>query len=730
MKTKKNNFSLFIGIFLTFVLIITGIWFFNFIVNTELEESITTSLNDVSNQQILSINREFSTERTIIQNISKTLSVIGYNEASIIQYLATLETDFSFENVFVVDPSGVGIITTGEIVDISEFSYFETALNGELVTSSSYLSPFSGNLVVAVASPVYYEGKIDGVVAAEYNLDYLISLLSISGGENGDALILQNNGEVVVSTNASFHGFNDILNLEFTDNNNLNDFVADINNSKAGNTSFILDGEDNIAVYHPLEINNWTAVFIVSGQSIHESANSISQNMILLSTLIILCFLLILVYFLMQKKKNMEIIEKIAYFDDLTGLPNLIKFKLEISKILNSNKNADYALVKMDIVNFKAVNELFDFEIGNRVLNTIADVINESYEIPFIAARTGSDEFMIFSKKEILLNDELLKGKERIFKEKIPELASHQFSFRYGRYEIAKDEYDINDIVNKATMAHSYAKNDNINSICDYNEQFKKRIVTLTELTNKKDDALKNGDFKVFYQPKFKLSNNELIGAEALVRWIEPDGNMIFPNDFIPLFESNGFIINLDLYMLECVCISIKKWLDNGKNCVPVSVNFSKLHLKNPNFIHEIKSITDKYNIPRKFIEIELTETTITENEKELEKLLMDLHNNGFSVSIDDFGSGYSSLGMLKNFKVDTLKLDRSFFVNSLDDDRGNLVVDGIIKIAHKLQMYTVAEGVELADQAEFLKEIECESAQGYLYEKPISTNEFEEKYL
>ncbi len=239
----------------------------------------------------------------------------------------------------------------------------------------------------------------------------------------------------------------------------------------------------------------------------------------------------------------------------------------------------------------------------------------------------------------------------------------------------------------------------------------------------------------MIYQYIIKLKNYFnldalALGGEALVRWIIEDGKMLYPDDFIPIFETNGFVVEIDFYVLNTVCARIKSWIEKGHKVPPISVNFSRVHLKNPNFVEDIKKICDSYGEIRHYIEVELTETAVTENAADLARLLDDLHEAGFTVAIDDFGAGYSSLGMLKDFKVDVLKLDHSFFEDNQPDMRGNIVINGISAIAHDLGMKIVAEGIELTEQFEPLQENHFELVQGYFIARPMPMEEFEQKYL
>ncbi len=236
-------------------------------------------------------------------------------------------------------------------------------------------------------------------------------------------------------------------------------------------------------------------------------------------------------------------------------------------------------------------------------------------------------------------------------------------------------------------------------------------------------------EFVVLLQPKFSTKDNHIVGAEALVRWVDSEGNMISPNQFIPQFEENGFILELDRYMIEYACSIIKDWDDKGYRKFPISVNFSQLNLKNPNFVEEISAIVRKHGISHEYIQIELAESTMIENKEILAQLFIDLKAAGFKISIDDFGSGFSSLGLLKDLKVDTLKLDKSLFNNSEDIVRADLVVEGLVKLAQSLSMYVVAEGVESLEQVEFLRAIDCDAIQGYCFARPMEVLTFEERY-
>ena len=232
-------------------------------------------------------------------------------------------------------------------------------------------------------------------------------------------------------------------------------------------------------------------------------------------------------------------------------------------------------------------------------------------------------------------------------------------------------------------------------------------------------------EYEVYYQPKYDPRTKELRGAEALIRWQSPELGFVSPGRFIPIFEKNGFITNIDHYMLSHVAVDQKKWLDDGLKCVPVSVNVSRAHFAEEDLAEQIRDIVDAAGTPHNLIEIELTESAFFDDKKAMVNTINKLKEYGFTVSMDDFGSGYSSLNSLKDMPLDVLKLDAEFFRGEESDGRGRIVVSEAIKLAQSLNMRTVAEGVEVKEQVDFLAGEGCDMIQGYYFAKPMPKNDY-----
>lgn len=297
-----------------------------------------------------------------------------------------------------------------------------------------------------------------------------------------------------------------------------------------------------------------------------------------------------------------------------------------------------------------------------------------------------------------------------------------------GIYIVPDGSIDIVNIRDRANTARKNNKNLSGRHMCScvfYDDLDRVQMLKEKKMENSMEQALENGEFIVYLQPKINLEKSEIVGAEALVRWKTKQDGLISPGEFIPFFEKNGFIVKLDLYVFNCVCCLLQNWENRGIKPIPISVNLSRNHLFDPQFLEKYEAIQKAYGIDSSLLEFELTETVVFENLELLKNVIERIHAAGFQCSMDDFGSGYSSLNVLKEIPVDILKLDGVFF-DKEGDPRGNDVVESAIELARKLGMKTVAEGVETFAQVEFLRNAACDMVQGYVFSKPLSIENFE----
>ncbi|MEF9925425.1 MAG: EAL domain-containing protein [Raoultibacter sp.] len=589
-----------------------------------------------------------------------------------------------------------------------------------------------------------FKQGVDASLRGAYpaNLD---ALLLPSYGGKGYALVVDGQGSVVAKTD-NVHkvasGDNLLENwatnkVSFSSQHDGASVVSDVQQGVAGQSILTSDGVDYITHYGPVGVNDWSVFIVVEKDTVLQSAGGITNRAGLLLTLVVVGFALVSMYLLrlqtksdVRDKEHITELERIAYVDELTGERNYAKFKIDAREMLNNNPDQAFTIVKIDIENFKIINQVYGHEKGNFVLQSFAYALHEVLT-PWegIFARVANDDFVMLHpshgmEKEIAQHRLALK----IFFDQLGSDFNYVVKFKAGQYDISAPREtvaDINEYYELANFAHREAKRDPLTEVVFYHENMSKAALAKKDIENRMQQALESGEFVVHLQPKYVLEGETIGGAEALVRWRVSETELLPPAEFIGLFEENGFIISLDKYVLGCACKTIKGWLDQGIAPVPVSVNFSRLHLDNTKFVDELCGLVDSYGLAHSLIEIEITESAIFEHLEAFKTVLVQLHKAGFTLSMDDFGSGYSSLGLLKDLPVDVIKIDRSFFVAQQNDARTKTVIAMVLHMAEALSIQTVAEGVEEQEQVELLREFGCDQVQGFFYARPMPVQEF-----
>ncbi len=430
------------------------------------------------------------------------------------------------------------------------------------------------------------------------------------------------------------------------------------------------------------------------------------------------------------KKKYDKTIFNLAYIDKITGIWNINGFISEVMKKINENdfKNKKFALISFDISKFRVINEHYGRFVGDKILRYVSNNLNNELPYGGVVARSSMDNFLVmipfYDKKEYFSFLKRTYEKMRYYEDGGIAL---KLIFQCGIYLITDKIVNVDAAINMAETARKEAKTTRNDKIVIFDKKMENKIIREKEIKENMERALDEREFIVYYQPKINIKTEEIVGAEALIRWISKKNGFMNPGEFIPIFEREGFIIELDFFVLEEVFKLIKEWFDNGKNPIKISVNQSRIHLSNPFYIERLENLIKKYEIPTKYIELELTESLFMEIDTALETVNK-LKSLGFSISIDDFGSGFSSLNMLKSMPIDVVKIDREFLNESENSKKAQKIICKIVEMAAELGMNVICEGVEKAEQAKFLKSIGCYYAQGFLYAKPMPETEFRDK--
>ena len=408
--------------------------------------------------------------------------------------------------------------------------------------------------------------------------------------------------------------------------------------------------------------------------------------------------------------------------DELTGVYTRQAFFYHAKKLLKLKPDEKFHLVIADIRDFKLINSSYGEKMGDKILCYLAKTYTKMIKTGLVS-RYGSDQFVCIAYGECDLSAETMMKLEKEIAGKAP---IPNLMIKYGIYEDIDKSLPVSVICDRGFMAIRSIRDNYECSIAYYTEKMKQKQMRDRELENRFESAMSNGEFVAYFQPKYDVKTEKISGAESLVRWINPDGSMVMPGEFIPLYERDGLIVKLDEYIFRYVCEFQRERMERGQELLPISVNLSRASIHHSGVAERYMEIIKKNGIPFSCVPIELTETA-TLNRVVIRDFTERLVNAGFSIHMDDFGVGYSSLITLSELPFDTMKIDKSL-IDGISQQKGRIVVLQGIILGHGLGMKVVAEGVESADQVELLREMECDDIQGFYYSRPLPKDEFIKK--
>lgn len=413
--------------------------------------------------------------------------------------------------------------------------------------------------------------------------------------------------------------------------------------------------------------------------------------------------------------------------DELTGLYNRKKAYAESEKLLAEHPDETFAIVHFDLQRFRLYNSFFGEKEGDKLICYIADMFRtlagtHKYGV---YGRIEADVFFLcfpYSPEVIRWNEEYIH--ERL----VGYRSDFMLTGSSGIYIAKNSPLSVEAMFNRAMEAAKKNRSKQMSHVWVYDNKMEEQLLTEHKIVREMRQAIEQEQFVVYLQPKYSTVDSKPSGAEALVRWQHPVHGLVPPDKFIPIFEKNGFIITLDQYMWEHVCMLIRRWLDEGRDVNPISVNVSRISMYSPNTVSFLKNLVERYKIPPHLLALELTESAYMDDPHEIKQRLAELQKYGLEIMMDDFGSGYSSLNTLRELSFNYLKVDRMLLASIEQDDRSKAVFTAIIKMASSIHIPVIAEGVETEEQRAFLAEIGCDYIQGYLFARPMPVTEYEEK--
>ena len=736
---RKKNYRKIVFISL---LIFCSIFIFYYIYYQHFRETIyqesSTYLEDISKGISENINRKIDDYYTFLHTLSIFLTTQNVESIHDTRTLIKKQEDYlHYQDILFIDASGLGHRINGQAIPLSDDIYIQkTILNDR--QSLSTLQTIDQKKTVLLSVPVHnliLDGRDIVALAVSFEEEAFERILSLTSfNERAASYLINQEGKLIIgptSHNTMSIGYDSFETFLKSQKDEINELISE--KEETGQINFIVDGKYFSMTYNYTKYGNIYLLTFLSGTVAYEKSNLLLKTTLLifggvLCVSLALAFILVLFYHRHKCK-----LENIAYVDPVTGgntLQAFYKFVKEMTPLFNQNQ---YALIYTNVKNFKMLNEQLGYSNCNRILQAINESISADLKDREVAGRVTSDHFCVLLEYK---NNEDLYDRfanwYALAKQKIEnQERTHwtQPEIEFGVYVIKDHSVSLPQMLDRAKLAlrDTEAIPNTRFRFALYEDQLRHKLLREQQIEVLMEDALHNGEFQVYLQPKFSATNERLIGAEALTRWISKTEGKICPNEYIPIFEKNGFIIQLDLWVFEEVCRLLRTWLDKGIEPIKVSVNCSRILFKKSDFVMDYVKIAQSYNIPASLIEIELTENIVFENMNRFIDVIKEIQKAGFGCSVDDFGSGYSSLSLIKDISVDTLKLDKVFFrYSEQEQERAKFVISSIISMAKSLSMKTVAEGVEDWEQVEMLKRLGCDYIQGYVFAKPMPVMEFE----
>lgn len=410
------------------------------------------------------------------------------------------------------------------------------------------------------------------------------------------------------------------------------------------------------------------------------------------------------------------------FIDPQTGIPNRAAFVRDAELLLKSNPAKKYVVCSGNVNKFKIIDDLYGFEAGDKVLHIVSVVLKYTVGSEGLCASLGGGNFALFFE---YTPENMARLTKREFIDCSVLGIAFRVTMRFGLYVAQDRSESIMNMMNYATISMDKNSSPMENTFTMYTQEFHDQMKLETMITADMQGAMERQEFKLFFQPQYNPAGT-LVGAEVLCRWIKDDGFIRTPDVFIPIFEKNGFIKKLDRYVWEKSFQAIQRWHSAGIKVVPISLNISRITLKDDDIISFISDLHKNYSLPPHTVHFEITESAYMNDQKRLIGRVNGIRNLGYAIAMDDFGSGYSSLNTLKDVPIDILKLDMGFLRESENTERGGTIINSVVRMAQDLKLMTIAEGVETQNQADFLCSIGCDVLQGFLYSRPVSQAEFE----
>lgn len=732
-KEKPYKVNIFWVFLVFFIILILSSLYVDYVKNL-IFQNVYQNIAELSQQTATQLNLSITDQKNFVEIMVESINRGYFHTPQEIfeRYQEDLE-NYHFTRLVVLDKQGNGITSDGYTVsnypNIEEFFAQE-----EVYVSENRPSTVSNYQVNIYAQTFELNGEEKVLMATINTSKYQEILLRRLFGKGGTYLI-NNDGTVLIDSfnnikesNANIYEY---IKNRFTptaekEKQKIDEMAKAIKNKQVGTFHAKLGHDTYFIHYEKVNINDWYVVTTASDDTIAKELLKLVAISVGLCLIINLLIIAMTIYIDISNQKKNRKLYKMAYIDSVTLLGNDAYFKENGAIYLQNESIQHNYLITLDINKFKALNNIYGYGLCNEILRTLGQKLAQIMPKGNITCRISNDIFGTIFCYEKNINTLLEKILKELSTITIGEL-NIPLNLSIGACKIHVKDKDINKLLDKSYLARAQIKGQYHSHYYLFDEKLENELLEEQQIESCMEQALENKEFKVIYQPKTATSNEKMVGAEALVRWYKED-EIIPPNKFIPLFEKNKFIIKLDLYIFKQVCKDLAYWRKKYQYMPTISINISKEHFIDENFIDEYVKICHHYNIETNCIDLEITESATIDSNIDILKVFRNIKEKGFIISIDDFGTGYSSLSLLQNMPIDIIKIDK-VFVDKADLTTHKNIINYMILIAKSLGVKTIVEGVETKEQMEFIREIKADMIQGYYYSKPILKDEFE-KYF
>lgn len=736
-KVKKPEGSethrfLWIGLLIFIALIFACVGFSYRSIRQKLNGVADAAMMEMADENAAMLQMTLESRFELMDDVGRKIAEDPKSAQDILTYLGEYANGYGFKRLCYMDATGWTISSDGKSGDFSFRTYFRRSMDGQYSITGEINDRFSqGDPVHVMSAPVRDSqiGEVIGVVLADYTPEAFQKMMDVESfcGE-GRGYIVESTGDILAASSsariaATGNLLEEMTKISTTGEQDAEQLRQILSGSQSGEKRVFGTGELRLScrqIENYCENDTWYLIMVMSADALYGKMNAVFSGIHeLLGVIVLLCVASVFVTLATYRRYN-ESLRRVAYSDMLTGGSNFTDFLMKVD-----SAEGGY-MVSSDLDDYKMMVGVFGVQKGDDVLRGVYECISGALKEGEPVARVDADHFVFYlneRQRSVVL--ERLRQIERGIRRLSDKMGVLHVVPRFGVYAMRPEE-DVRRACELSNLALGAAGGSGDNAVAFYQDVDQNAFFESMQIEDRFDAAIAGHQFKAYYQPKCNPKSGEIVGAEALVRWVQEDGSMIPPARFIPLFEKNGAIGKLDEYMFTCVCAQLSQWRQEGVELRPVSVNLSRASLCRQGVALTYKRILEGYGLSTWMVPLEVTESTMISDEAVI-SVLQEFYRYGFRIEIDDFGKEKSTLPMLKLPFVDTVKLDKSL-IDCIGDRKGEIMLRQVVRLCYELGLYTTAEGVEAEDQVDFLRALDCTDIQGYFFSPTLPVEKYTEK--